>query len=123
MNVITNAPIIKKRNGRIYSDFVSGEETKSFQIWVNKNKGEKLVEDGIYGPKTKAAYSKFGKEYDTITLGSKPKENLSSPKNIESTNEGEKNGMTPIKMALFSGLGILVIITAIILIKKRKNGK
>jgi hypothetical protein len=42
------------------------KDTLSFQKWANKNKGVSLVEDGIYGKNTKAAWDKFGLEYEKV---------------------------------------------------------
>ena len=42
------------------------KDTLAFQKWSNKNKGTTLKEDGIYGPKTKAAWTSFGLEYQKI---------------------------------------------------------
>ena len=38
----------------------------SFQKWANSTKGAQLVEDGIYGPKTKAVWNAYGAEYQKI---------------------------------------------------------
>lgn len=38
----------------------------AFQKWCNKNKGTTLKEDGIFGPKTKAAWTTYGLEYQSV---------------------------------------------------------
>lgn len=40
------------------------KDVLAFQKWCNKNKGATLTEDGIYGPKTKAAWTSYGLEYE-----------------------------------------------------------
>lgn len=40
--------------------------TLDFQKWTNKNKGTTLTEDGIFGPKTKAAWTTYGMEYTKV---------------------------------------------------------
>lgn len=42
------------------------QDVLAFQKWINKNKGATLKEDGIYGPKTKAAWTSYGLEYQKI---------------------------------------------------------
>jgi len=42
------------------------KNTLAFQKWCNKNKGTTLAEDGIFGPKSKAAWNTYGLEYQKI---------------------------------------------------------
>jgi hypothetical protein len=42
------------------------KDTLAFQKWCNKNKGTTLKEDGIFGPKSKAAWTSYGLEYQKI---------------------------------------------------------
>ena len=42
------------------------KDALAFQKWCNKNKGTTLTEDGIFGPKSKAAWTSFGLEYQKI---------------------------------------------------------
>ena len=44
----------------------SPKDTLAFQKWCNKNKGTTLTEDGIFGPKSKAAWNTYGLEYQKI---------------------------------------------------------
>ncbi len=44
----------------------SPKDTLAFQKWSNKNKGTTLKEDGLFGPKTKAAWTSYGLEYQKI---------------------------------------------------------
>ncbi len=43
------------------------DDTLSFQKWANKNKGTNLTEDGLFGPKTKAAWGSYGMDYTNAT--------------------------------------------------------
>jgi hypothetical protein len=42
------------------------KDTLTFQKWANKNKGTTLVEDGKFGPLSKAAWNLYGLEYQKI---------------------------------------------------------
>ena len=74
MRVITKYPIYEGADGSIivntildgYSgiDGNSVEDVLNFQTWSNKFKGTSLTVDGIYGPKSKAEYNKYGSEYE-----------------------------------------------------------
>ncbi len=46
---------------------------KSFQEWANKANSAQLVVDGAYGPKTKAAYSKWGADWEKAQQAGAPK--------------------------------------------------
>ncbi len=68
MKVITEHPIEVRSSacGCQYSG-IDGSDTNSvtaFQKWVNTKKGARLKPDGLYGPNTKAAYAKFGAEWE-----------------------------------------------------------
>jgi len=75
MQVITKYPIYQGVDGgfvvNTIIDGYSGMDASSpfqdilnFQSWANRWKGTNLTVDGIYGPKSKAAYAKYGAEFE-----------------------------------------------------------
>ncbi len=54
---------------------------KSFQEWANKVYSAQLVVDGAYGPKSKAAYSKWGAEWEKAQQAGSPKGQTPAPGN------------------------------------------
>lgn len=45
----------------------------AFQSWANQKYGANLAVDGIFGPKSKAAFEKWGAEWEKTASTSKPK--------------------------------------------------
>ncbi len=76
MKVITNNEIevVRKRrqkmsgacgcNGYSSLDGDDSSKVREFQVWASMNKGARLSADGVYGPLTKSAYSKWGEEWE-----------------------------------------------------------
>ncbi len=51
-------------------DGSDNSKVREFQVWASMNKGARLSTDGIFGPLTKAAYDKWGAEWE----GKQPKQ-------------------------------------------------
>jgi hypothetical protein len=75
MKVITKYPVYESADGSVIVNTIldgysgidassSFQDILNFQSWVNKWKGTNLVVDGIYGSKSKAAYAKYGQEFE-----------------------------------------------------------
>ncbi len=75
MQVITKFPVTRMAGGGLVVNTIldgySGIDASSsyqdildFQTWANRFKGTSLAIDGIYGPKSKAAYAKYGAEFE-----------------------------------------------------------
>ncbi len=52
---------------------------RSFQVWANTNKAAQLSPDGLYGPLTKAAYAKWGVEWEKTQPATKPANTQTAP--------------------------------------------
>lgn len=85
MKVITSSSvIIQRRNGVSSAKYSSLEGSdriavKSFQEWANKVYSAQLVTDGLYGPKSKAAYKKWGAEWGKAQQSGAPKKDTPPP--------------------------------------------
>ncbi len=76
MKIITNNEIevVRSRRQKMsdacgcggYSSLDGDDSSKvrEFQVWASMNKGARLSADGVYGPLSKAAYSKWGEEWE-----------------------------------------------------------
>lgn len=99
---------------------------KSFQEWANKVYSAQLVVDGIYGPKTKTAYSKWGAEWKKAQQAGTTNKDTTSPVRDAKMNEPEiatgkdkltfmqKVKMLPMPAKVGIGLGAAAILGVII---------
>lgn len=91
MNVVTSRKVIVRNGGKPprtsgIDGKSSPEDIKAFQSWYNKNKGGSLAVDGKWGPKTSAAWTAAGAEYDALTNNPAPKAPAEKPA-LEKTDE------------------------------------
>ncbi len=68
MKITTSNPIIfkgvRKESNCSGIDGSNSTSVREFQVWASINHAAQLVADGIYGPLTKAAYAKWGDEWE-----------------------------------------------------------
>ncbi len=96
MNVLTSGKIEYKSNACGCMSGIDGSNKSSvqqFQVWANMYHSAQLVTDGIYGPLTKAAYNKWGEEWEKTQTATNTPSSPTAPPLREGVVTANKDGV------------------------------